>query len=224
MTAILPLIFVFFFFFFSSRRRHTRLQGDWSSDVCSSDLHALADLQPEPPLDQGLGLRRQPEIVEVEPALPRDLQHVAESPGGDEPDPSASTLDDRVRDHGGAVGDRRRYPGGGAHRRQTGQDAAREVRRGRRDLAGPEPPGALARHEIGEGSADVDADATSHIAPLTAHLPSTLTRVPASAPFGPLDRAMPHAVSWSGPGRWLCAPIACSGRSTSTRRGSVCGS
>src|SRR3989454_2809513 len=28
----------FYFFFFSSRRRHTRLQGDWSSDVCSSDL------------------------------------------------------------------------------------------------------------------------------------------------------------------------------------------
>src|SRR5256885_3738668 len=28
----------FVFFFFSSRRRHTRLQGDWSSDVCSSDL------------------------------------------------------------------------------------------------------------------------------------------------------------------------------------------
>src|ERR1039457_2923493 len=27
-----------FFFFFSSRRRHTRLQGDWNSDVCSSDL------------------------------------------------------------------------------------------------------------------------------------------------------------------------------------------
>src|SRR5256885_5262839 len=24
-------------YFFSSRRRHTRLQGDWSSDVCSSD-------------------------------------------------------------------------------------------------------------------------------------------------------------------------------------------
>src|SRR5256885_11474295 len=29
------------FFFFSSRRRHTRLQGDWSSDVCSSDLAAM---------------------------------------------------------------------------------------------------------------------------------------------------------------------------------------
>src|SRR5438876_778337 len=30
--------FFFFFFFFSSRRRHTRWTGDWSSDVCSSDL------------------------------------------------------------------------------------------------------------------------------------------------------------------------------------------
>src|SRR5690348_17520343 len=28
----------FFLFFFSSRRRHTRWTGDWSSDVCSSDL------------------------------------------------------------------------------------------------------------------------------------------------------------------------------------------
>src|SRR5436853_1457683 len=26
-------------FFFSSRRRHTRCLSDWSSDVCSSDLH-----------------------------------------------------------------------------------------------------------------------------------------------------------------------------------------
>src|SRR5690348_18268867 len=37
-------------FFFSSRRRHTRWTGDWSSDVCSSDL-------PRPPVadaDRGL--------------------------------------------------------------------------------------------------------------------------------------------------------------------------
>src|SRR5256885_7931271 len=33
-----------FFFFFSSRRRHTRLQGDWSSDVCSSDLCILIQI------------------------------------------------------------------------------------------------------------------------------------------------------------------------------------
>src|SRR5204862_2269605 len=31
------------FFFFSSRRRHTRSLRDWSSDVCSSDLHVLTN-------------------------------------------------------------------------------------------------------------------------------------------------------------------------------------
>src|SRR6266487_4508546 len=30
-------------FFFSSRRRHTRWTGDWSSDVCSSDLPVLCE-------------------------------------------------------------------------------------------------------------------------------------------------------------------------------------
>src|SRR5437764_7688166 len=30
-----------FQFFFSSRRRHTRYIGDWSSDVCSSDLNTV---------------------------------------------------------------------------------------------------------------------------------------------------------------------------------------
>src|SRR6266487_6952575 len=34
-------------FFFSSRRRHTRWTGDWSSDVCSSDLLSPADLAPD---------------------------------------------------------------------------------------------------------------------------------------------------------------------------------
>src|SRR5205814_3002620 len=38
-----------FIFFFSSRRRHTRCLSDWSSDVCSSDLFALLDQQPEVP-------------------------------------------------------------------------------------------------------------------------------------------------------------------------------
>src|SRR5690554_7090169 len=35
------------FFFFSSRRRHTRSLRDWSSDVCSSDLRCLDDLERE---------------------------------------------------------------------------------------------------------------------------------------------------------------------------------
>src|SRR5258706_7173543 len=32
------LVLLTVLFFFSSRRRHTRLDRDWSSDVCSSDL------------------------------------------------------------------------------------------------------------------------------------------------------------------------------------------
>src|SRR5256885_15887942 len=42
------------FFFFSSRRRHTRLQGDWSSDVCSSDLTVnIGVVSPERALQLG---------------------------------------------------------------------------------------------------------------------------------------------------------------------------
>src|SRR5437879_13477596 len=41
------------FFFFSSRRRHTRYIGDWSSDVCSSDLIVIYD-------SAGLPLNRTP--------------------------------------------------------------------------------------------------------------------------------------------------------------------
>src|SRR5256885_13302992 len=44
------------FFFFSSRRRHTRLQGDWSSDVCSSDLAALEHGGLMPGFREGLRL------------------------------------------------------------------------------------------------------------------------------------------------------------------------
>src|SRR5207248_8201444 len=33
------------FIFFSSRRRHTRSYGDWSSDVCSSDLPGIRDIR-----------------------------------------------------------------------------------------------------------------------------------------------------------------------------------
>src|SRR5256885_7240342 len=45
-------------FFFSSRRRHTRLQGDWSSDVCSSDL-IEANMRTEDLLKQSQSLARE---------------------------------------------------------------------------------------------------------------------------------------------------------------------
>src|SRR5256885_5191464 len=75
-------MYVVLFFFFSSRRRHTRLQGDWSSDVCSSDLHAveldLLDLGhgADVPGHQGVGLdvvlalyRKQVSDLERAPAV-----------------------------------------------------------------------------------------------------------------------------------------------------------
>src|SRR5438876_10372057 len=34
-----------FLIFFSSRRRHTRWTGDWSSDVCSSDLILKSEIR-----------------------------------------------------------------------------------------------------------------------------------------------------------------------------------
>src|SRR5205807_3288172 len=54
------------YFFFSSRRRHTRLQGDWSSDVCSSDLHELGKgllKRCEEPVTAGLRLNLGPMVV-----------------------------------------------------------------------------------------------------------------------------------------------------------------
>src|SRR5256885_7005936 len=54
---------LFFLFFFSSRRRHTRLQGDWSSDVCSSDL-GRSDLNVLLIADEGA-----PEIVDAVMAI-----------------------------------------------------------------------------------------------------------------------------------------------------------
>src|SRR5699024_11494482 len=36
---------VCFVFFFSSRRRHTRSKRDWSSDVCSSDLDLVLEVE-----------------------------------------------------------------------------------------------------------------------------------------------------------------------------------
>src|SRR5207248_8806186 len=43
-------------FFFSSRRRHTRSYGDWSSDVCSSDLWAADDLPQQLNFDRYKGM------------------------------------------------------------------------------------------------------------------------------------------------------------------------
>src|SRR5437764_13358394 len=52
-NSIIDTMFVtamsIYMFFFSNRRRHTRYIGDWSSDVCSSDLTADLPVRSRPP-------------------------------------------------------------------------------------------------------------------------------------------------------------------------------
>src|SRR5215210_8253627 len=48
---------IYIFFFFSSRRRHTRYIGDWSSDVCSSDLRAACEMATKVNSDGEIGFR-----------------------------------------------------------------------------------------------------------------------------------------------------------------------
>src|SRR5437764_3262610 len=55
-TLAFFMIFSFLFFFFSSRRRHTRYIGDWSSDVCSSDLFRSRVLDSQVATVVGFGL------------------------------------------------------------------------------------------------------------------------------------------------------------------------
>src|SRR5688500_20322777 len=71
--------------FFSSRRRHTRLQGDWSSDVCSSDLavsHGGRGVEAEEGPHLGLVLELL-DVVAVDPAhrLPVDVSDLGRKRG-----------------------------------------------------------------------------------------------------------------------------------------------
>src|SRR6266487_5037175 len=74
----------FFFFFFSSRRRHTRWTGDWSSDVCSSDLFRSLGTPAEPGsmLVTLIGAVRRPGVYEIE--IGRPVREVLELAGGPE--------------------------------------------------------------------------------------------------------------------------------------------
>src|SRR5437762_4940407 len=65
------------FFFFSSRRRHTRYIGDWSSDVCSSDLLEMGGY-----VDPRAARRRIDEIFDRFPALADKRRHAARTLSG----------------------------------------------------------------------------------------------------------------------------------------------
>src|SRR5690348_17736076 len=72
---VLLILFFVFFFFFSSRRRHTRWTGDWSSDVCSSDL-GFPDFQVPTYPGLRLALPRAREIARRIEAAKPDAIHI----------------------------------------------------------------------------------------------------------------------------------------------------
>src|SRR5256885_340121 len=72
---------VLVFFFFSSRRRHTRLQGDWSSDVCSSDLWTYRVVQPDRGAAVRLRCRTRPAAKHWQPGARPRVQRLFRHPG-----------------------------------------------------------------------------------------------------------------------------------------------
>src|SRR6266446_9382315 len=98
--------FYSFFFFFSSRRRHTRLQGDWSSDVCSSDLQA----EPREHLDQIEPLAQVHWSGVREAGLDRGWPETGAS-GSDSPARTRDARNTRGSDSPGPAGYARGVPG-----------------------------------------------------------------------------------------------------------------
>src|SRR5207248_6193888 len=66
-------------FFFSSRRRHTRSYGDWSSDVCSSDLHRHQETNLAPGRHPSAPATTGPRHPRARPTRPRH-EHVGDRP------------------------------------------------------------------------------------------------------------------------------------------------
>jgi hypothetical protein len=123
---------------------------------------ALVDLEPQPPRHQRARLLPG-EVVKVGRPHPADLQHVAEAARGDEAGDGPGLLEDRVRRHRGAVDDlhhvTRRRAGGPQQRGEAVHHReARVVRRGR-DLADTQRAVGQTQDDVGEGAADIDADA-----------------------------------------------------------------
>jgi hypothetical protein len=117
----------------------------------------LGHLESQPPRHGRRRLGRGLEVVEMQAAHTRDLEHVPEATRGDQPDDGAAALDDRVGDDGRAVrdGGQRRAAD---QRRQSVHHPQGRVGRRRRDLPAGQPARRRAHDEVRERPTDVDAD------------------------------------------------------------------
>ena len=142
-------------------RRHVERRLD-----AAVGAHALAHPEAQMPRRQLLG-RRQAKVVAVVLQPLAHLDDVAVALGGQQAEPRALVLQQRVGRHRGAVddalglGEQRgaAVPEPGGERGQPVEHADRRVVRGRRHLGQRRPAGRVDRDEIGKRAADIDADA-----------------------------------------------------------------
>jgi hypothetical protein len=125
----------------------------------------LAELPAPVPRYEGLG-EAEEEIVDVVALLDPHLERVPESPGGQEPQVGAVALDDGVGDEGGAVDEEADLaegdPGRPAQLAEPGQRSDRGVLgRGEGLVDAKAACPRVEQDEVGERSADVEADAVA---------------------------------------------------------------
>ena len=122
---------------------------------------ALGDLEPAPPRDQRLG-RREQQVERVDDVAARDLEHVAEARGCDEPAARAFALDDRVDRDRAAVDEVVETPqvelGFGDGRGNAVRDVGGRAGLRDRQRVG----GRIVSGQIGERPADVGGDTRAH--------------------------------------------------------------
>ncbi|MBF8288647.1 MAG: hypothetical protein HW381_1755 [Candidatus Rokubacteria bacterium] len=155
-------------------------------DHLALGVQPLADLEPQVTRHD----HRRPvleEVVELGARGTPQLEHVAESFGGDERCSRALVLEQRVGDDGRGMREEGDVAGPHAVRARGGgervEDAAGEVARRGRHLDHLEAPARLVRHDdVREGAADVHADAPAHGRRRYALAPGALLGSAASAP------------------------------------------
>ena len=124
-------------------------------------VHPLGHLEAQVPRHERIRLGGQVEAVEMRAVLPRDLEHVAEPARGDEAHGRDAPLDDGIGDQRRAVREERPRAGLGLEHGEPVQHARGGRRRSGRHLARAHGPGGIPGHEVREGAAHVDADAST---------------------------------------------------------------
>ena len=137
------------------------LLGGEQDECAAVRVHPLRHFEAQVARHQRVGLRGQIEAIEMRAVLPRDLEHVAEAARRHETHGRAAPLDDGIGDKRRPVREQCPRARRGTERREAVQHACRGCGRCRRHLARAHDPGRIPGHEVREGAANVNADAST---------------------------------------------------------------